>query len=377
MAMHLDTMTSWRLGLLALLTATAGCAVPSSLDEAEEIEEVEGAASPIISGTTAHRYQEAALVNMLVDGRQRASCSGALIAPEVVLTAGHCVFGFNGWSITTPFAGGQKAMASDAATYDWEVSGEYVDPNYHDIGLVFLDRPIWLKSYPKITDVPVGRRQRIVNVGRIQDGRLSNSALFVSKPMHVSDGNASGFPHAYAASEVIQSGDSGGPDFLENTHTIVAVNSGAGSGTEVLARVDLLHHWIMAQVDAHGGAGPSHSGGGGGHEKRPNGSFEDEPNDSYEEPNTLTGTLKGKLSPGDEDWFSWSVSSARVPYEVSLRATGDAELRMWKLVGGRYYPIESESSTEIAYLSSGAGRYVVAAFSPSGEAQSYTISLDR
>jgi hypothetical protein len=380
MAMHLDTMTSLRLGFLALMTAAFGCATSSPIDESAELEETEGTAAPIISGAMASRYPEAALVNMLVGGRQKASCSGAVIAPKVVLTAGHCVFGFDGWAITAPFAGGQKARASAAATYDWEVASEYVDPSYHDVGLIFLDRPIRLKRYPTIADTPVSGRQRIVNVGRIQDGRLSNSALYVSKPMRVFDGAASGFPFAYAASEVIQSGDSGGPDLLENSHTIVAVNSGAGNGTEVLARVDLLSDWIQDQIDAHGGAGPSHGDGGGGggtYDRPPHGAFEAEPNDSYAEPNLLTGTLEGELQSGDEDWFSWSVSAAWVPYDVSLRATGDAELRMWKLVSGRYYPVASTTSTEIMHYSSGAGRYLVAAFSPSGEEQSYSISLER
>jgi hypothetical protein len=42
---------------------------------------------------------------------------------------------------------------------------------------------------------------------------------------------------------------------LAGTHMIVAVNSGAGGGTEVLARVDLLAGWIKEQVATNGGAG--------------------------------------------------------------------------------------------------------------------------
>jgi hypothetical protein len=72
-------------------------------------------------------------------------------------------------------------------------------------------------------------------------------------------GSNAGYPYDYEATEVIESGDSGGPDMKAGTHTIVAVNSGAGSGTEVLARVDLLYSWIQQQIANHGGGGGSSS----------------------------------------------------------------------------------------------------------------------
>ena len=55
------------------------------------------AAAMALAGCTAHvhagratAYPEAALVDVLRDGQLGAYCSGALIAPSVVLTAGHC-----------------------------------------------------------------------------------------------------------------------------------------------------------------------------------------------------------------------------------------------------------------------------------------------
>src|SRR5580704_14466684 len=70
-------------------------------------------------------YPEAALVDAFVDGQVGAYCSGALVAPSVVLTAGHCVKGKDGlvpdaWRITLPYAGGAAVEASGAETYDWE-----------------------------------------------------------------------------------------------------------------------------------------------------------------------------------------------------------------------------------------------------------------
>jgi len=48
---------------------------------------------------------------------------------------------------------------------------------------------------------------------------------------------------------------------LSGTHTILAVNSGAGGNTQVLARVDLLADWLTSQVASHSGTVASGSGG--------------------------------------------------------------------------------------------------------------------
>jgi V8-like Glu-specific endopeptidase len=221
----------------------------------------------IVGGTSAAAYPEAVLVDLMKGKERYAACSGSLIAPNVVLTAGHCVHGISSWVVTAPAASGQRAKGTRGETYDWDASGEEVDPNEHDIGLVFLDAPIELSSYPKLASEPLASNRTVYNIGRIQDGQLSDSELFVSKSIKVKSAAASGFPYDYIATETIEPGDSGGPDVEPGSapHTIVAVNSGAGGGTEVLARVDLVRDWILGRVAASGG---SSSGGG----KSPGGS---------------------------------------------------------------------------------------------------------
>jgi trypsin len=243
------------LSLVATLIAALPACAPAADSPAPEAESDE-----IIAGTGAQAYPEAVLVDMLEGNHTVAACSGSLIAPTVVLTAGHCVHGWSSWHVIAPHAGGQQAMATSGATYDWDAAGESVDPDEHDIGLIFLSAPITLASYPLLAQKPIAAGAKVLNVGRIHQGQVSNNSLFVSKPVATASGSSLGFPYDYAAVDRIEPGDSGGPDVLPGAapHTIVAVNSGANSSTEVLARVDLVASWLTAQINAHAvGAKPS------------------------------------------------------------------------------------------------------------------------
>jgi hypothetical protein len=376
------TMRTNRTAALSLLTlALAACSAPPVAPE------LDGAigASPdaIIGGTRASAYPEAALVDM-----DSGSCSGAVIAPRVVLTAGHCVAGVRSWTVRTPFAGNQQARVLEAKVYDWtyDPSG-FVNPNQHDIGLLYLDRPITLASYPKLQRSKVANGTLAVNIGRIDNGTLSRTALFVSKPLPIRDAASSGFPYSYISSEVIQSGDSGGPVELAagGERTIVAVNSGGGGGTQVLARVDLLIGWIDAYVGSHGGyatsvvpsPAPAPAPSPAPSPAPACASPESEPNDGYRAANALGATGCGALTAGDQDWFTWSIGAGAKSYELQLRATGDAQVRMWKVVNGQYVQIANDSPTSFVKQSSSAGTYVLGVWSASGAAQSYSLALTK
>jgi hypothetical protein len=244
--MRLHLATSLASSAIAVLCFAAACG-PMKDSEGDS----ENRTGNIVGGTRASDHPEAVLVDM-----GGSACSGSVIAPRVVLTAGHCVDGASSWSITAPYAGGQRAKSRKGVVYDWkDVAGEAVDPDKHDLGLVILDTAITLTSYPPLQKTPLADGSKIVNIGRIQDGSFSTTDLFISKPLSAKDAKGDGFPFDYITSEVIQPGDSGGPVESAGTHTIVAVNSGAGGGTQVLARVDLVYDWIQATITANGGGG--------------------------------------------------------------------------------------------------------------------------
>lgn len=350
-----------------------GCATgdDEGLDESEQV------STPIVGGSKASSYPEAALLEMSTNGVVKGYCSGSVIAPQVVLTAGHCVAGFTGWSVSAPFLS-QTAKASSAEVYDYKDDGsKNVNRDQHDVGLVFLDSPITVPQYPVLADAPLPAGSSVVTIGRIDNGKLSSSALFVSEPLTIASA-APVYPYSYVSRQVIESGDSGGPVEVPGTtpHKLVAVNSGSGASMQVLARVDLLKSWITERIAAHGGPGVAAPA-----PVAPTtactGPAEVEPNDDFRAPNALGASACGKLGGADEqDWYTWTIAGA-TPYSLKLSATGNASLVMWKKVGDRYARVASTSLVEISHTSSGPGTYVLAVFTPDGASQPYTLSLTK
>jgi hypothetical protein len=363
-----------------LVSGAFACAAPtdSSSAAAQEEEAVgEKVSQPIVNGTSASAYTEAALVN-----GPDFYCSGAVIAPRVVLTAGHCVVGTSSWTVKAPYASNQSAHGSKSWT-SYVSTGDFVNPNTLDVAVIILDTPITMSSYPTLASAAVASGTKAVNVGRIRNGQVSTTQLFVGAPVALSPGGSQGFPLAYAAADIIESGDSGGPVYVGSgaSRTLVAVNSGGGGG-EILARVDLAYAKIQSLIAANGGSG-------GGTTTPPpppppppptgcTGTAEAEPNNTSNQPNALSGTRCGSLASGsDVDWYSWSVASAGVAYDVTLTPSGDADILMWKNQGNGWVQITNKSPTNFAANSSGAGNYLIAVRSAGSSAQTYGLKLTK
>jgi len=318
---------------------------------------------PIIGGTAASAYPEAAYLNIDMTASGGYACSGVLIAPKVVLTAGHCVDTHSRWEV---YVGGNYRLSTDAVTYDWHEQGaEQVNPAHHDIGLVFLCDAIKLATYPAISKTAAASGAKAINVGRVQNGVVKSGDYQAATTLN--PGVAVGYPFDYFSTDVIQPGDSGGPVFLSGSHTIAAVNSGSGSGTQVLARTDLLASWIAQQVAAHtdsvaigaggasgngsagsgggasgrGGAGGSSTVGGGAPNAGSAGSAgaasgtckqELEKNDAWSSANAVSGSVCGALATtSDSDFFS--IPFTQGSHTVEIVTTSDAKLSLGAVSG--------------------------------------------
>lgn len=267
--MHVGWIT--RIAMMGFALCSIGCAIRGPQETVAEGRDVADSTAtderddhrppddarpplPIVQGTEATAFPSAVIVNMKNGPWQVSVCSGAVIAPRLVLTAGHCAVGdFDNWDVVAPYAGGQTAHASEAEVYDYTSTGDVVNANQHDVALLVLDSPITLTAYPQIDGVTAPSGTAVRSIGRVDDGVMSYTRLFVSQAIAIAPGNSWGHPHAYVSSEVIQPGDSGGPVVVDGSSPprIVAVNSGAGGGIQVLARIDQVHGWIADQIAAH------------------------------------------------------------------------------------------------------------------------------
>lgn len=234
--------------------ALCACAVDASPED-----DIATSSEAILGGTSVTaQYPEAATINSVggsvPPGTLSLGCSGTLIAPRVVLTAGHCVNEPRTWEI---HVGSAAAATTRARRFDWPAGsdGDVFHGNLHDVGLLFLDQPIVLASYPTIAQTAASTTASLKLVGRVHDGVATNT-LWGAASSGVFDGATDGFPSYYiVAPSILEHGDSGGPVFLSGTHTIVAVNSASGwsasrsAQVNYVARVDQLFGWITRRID--------------------------------------------------------------------------------------------------------------------------------
>lgn len=219
-------------------------------------------------------------------------CSGALIAPDVVLTAGHCTDGAAAARIwfyedvtydNVPFPlypyGGPGSGAVEGTPHTNPKYRSDENPygggnglpafSYRDVGIVVLDEPV---SMDEMADLPeaglvdtlknktdidlvgygvqeqihgggppswTGERVRLYAPSELVSGKFVHSAEFMRLSMNPGGGTGG-----------TCFGDSGGPDLLGGTDTVLAVNSYVTnyncSGVGYSSRVDIpeVLEWI-------------------------------------------------------------------------------------------------------------------------------------
>jgi hypothetical protein len=364
-----------------------GCAAPLESDEREHVA-VDVAA--IVGGVKTAAFPSAALLTMQSATGATYACTATVIAPSVVLTAGHCVDAMVRWQVV---ANGALRTSSSAETYDWNERGATtVNPLHHDVGLVYLSSPIVLPAYPALADKGAADGTAAVDVGRILNGAITNDIY--TAPITLRSGASVGFPFDYAAQGVIEHGDSGGGVFLAGTQTLVAVNSGLGARVEVLARVDLLSAWIKQKIAAHSPAPPPPAPADAGAPATDAGapkpdagstpppapgacaSAEREPNDVLGSAGALVTTACGALSTaGDTDWLTFTATAGRTV--ITLEPSADASATFGYVVGGKCSTVLRNVRGAAVTVASGSATLCIAVSSAGHQLQTYRIAAVR
>jgi len=184
-------------------------------------------------------------------------CTGTLLAPRVVLTAGHCTYGAEAARIWFeadvsdrdatgyPYSGGTSIEAIDILTHPDYVPGAFF---LHDLGVVILSEPVAMDEYGMLPPLDVldglatqrGLQNQLFNpVGyglqSVKPVYQADRIRYTGDVMMIGIKGTAGIPEG---SSVLFSngpgqkatggtcfGDSGGPIFWYGTNTIVAVTS--------------------------------------------------------------------------------------------------------------------------------------------------------
>jgi uncharacterized protein (TIGR03382 family) len=254
-----------RIGLAASLLAFASPAFATSKGNGVSTPDVETIASPVIGGTAAPAGKWPDAVAVLGQG----SCTGTLIAPDVVLTAGHCADANMTQVIanTTNYngQGGVTATIKSVTAYpNWETS--------YDVAVIVLNAPIQGVTPRKVGTActfqegfAASTMVHLVGFGSTDiQGEGANTLLNeVMAPVTDPDCSGSGgcVPSIRPGGEFIAGGgnrdscfgDSGGPVYLDTprgTVVVGAVSRGLDNsatpcgGGGIYVRTDKIVQWI-------------------------------------------------------------------------------------------------------------------------------------
>jgi len=236
--------------LLASLFAfsVAGCASPG----------FDAAHQAIINGVLSEADDDAAigLAILSTGGQFQGACSGVLVAPNLVLTARHCVSRTEEGSIAcnsdgTPRAGGGvlgdykptqlKVLLGTSVSFDFPATGmQILHPDVtnlcdNDIAMLVLDTALPNAPFAQLRrDHPPAVDDTIRAVGWGTSNNSQNITRRKRDDIAIIDVGPNTFDglgdREFAIGEGICSGDSGGPAFDEVTKAVIGLVSRGGNG---------------------------------------------------------------------------------------------------------------------------------------------------
>ena len=234
-------------------------------------------------GANDNQFAPLASMRTVRNGVDFAFCGGSLIAPNVVLTAAHCVFAGNGLPPDVPdkiVVNDRRVSTRDTQQVDRACAKVVIHPGYNprtsqnDVAVVILKDPV-----TTVTPFPLASRSPATGTDTIvagfgttsSGGRASDTLLQVTVPV-TSDATCKAAYDNYDPASMICAGfpqggkdscqgDSGGPLISTDGTLVGVVSFGNGCALAnqpgVYGRVSSLRAFIDAQVAANAGAAPA------------------------------------------------------------------------------------------------------------------------